>query len=269
MVFVPAGEFLMGSSSEVIQEVMKSFEGWSSEWFVSETPQHQVYLEAYWIDKYEITNQQFARFIADGGYKRRELWTSEGWEWRNRENRSYPAYWTDERWNAPELPVVGVVWFEAVAYCRWAGARLPTEAEWERAAGWDFENRVHLVYPWGNVWNSVNANTKEASIGHTTPVGAFCPEGASPVGACDMAGNVWEWCSSLYKLYPYNAGDGREDLEAKGTRVLRGGSWLNAAIEARTSFRLPPFSGDFILFDPTSGFRCAMSMESTPHNDGR
>ena len=262
MVFVPAGEFLMGSSFQEIQIAMKSSEGWTSDWFVHEVPQHWVHLDEYWIDKYEVTNRQFALFIASGGYEKQEYWTDEGWEWKNRENRVYPAYWIEERWNSPDLPVTGVVWFEAIAYCRWAGARLPTEAEWEKAAGWDSANRIHLVYPWGNKWDASKANTKESAIGHTTPVGTFCSHGASPVGACDMAGNVWEWCSSLHKSYPYDPNDGREDLEARGTRVLRGGSWLNAAIEARTSFRLPPFPGDFILFDPTSGFRCAISSKN-------
>jgi len=259
MVYVPAGEFLMGSTEADVAQALESDEGWAADWFDGELPQHTVYLDAYWIDKYEVTNQQYDQFIAAGGYDQREFWTQEGWDWRTREERTQPQYWDSAPWNTPSLPVVGVVWFEAVAYCRWAGARLPTDAEWERAAGWDAATGEKRVYPWGNEWDPSRANTKESDQQGTTAPGEYCPQGESPVGACDMAGNVWEWCSSLYMPYPYDPHDGREDLEAKGTRVLRSGSWLNAHVEARTAYRLPPFPGDFILFDPTDGFRCALS----------
>jgi formylglycine-generating enzyme required for sulfatase activity len=259
MIHVPAGTFRMGSTEAEIAQAEDACLECPTGWFDGEHPEHEVSLDAYWIDKYEVTNRQYARFIADQGYARRELWTAAGWDWKEREGRSQPRYWEEEAWNRDDLPVVGVAWFEAVAYCRWAGARLPTEAEWERAAGWDASRRRKLEYPWGEAWDPQRANTAEGAVGHTTSPGAYCPTGASPVGACDMAGNAWEWCSSLYWPYPYRAGDGREDLEAEGTRSLRGGSWINGRDRARTRYRLPPFPGDFIMFDPTNGFRCATS----------
>ena len=259
MVYVPAGEFLMGSTDAEIAAAEEDCAACPSGWFDGEKFQHAVYLDAYWIDKYEVTNRQFAQFIEGGGYDRREFWTEAGWDWKERESRTQPRYWEQPPWNEPDLPVVGVAWFEAVAYCRWAGARLPSEAEWERASGWDAERQEKLEYPWGNDWDPTRANTSESALGHTTMPGQYCQQGASPVGACDMAGNAWEWVSSLYLPYPYRADDGREDLEVDGTRALRGGSWINARDRARTRYRLPPFPGDFIMFDPTNGFRCAMS----------
>jgi formylglycine-generating enzyme required for sulfatase activity len=277
MVYVPGGAFVMGSSDADIQAALADCRNCPDDWFDAEKPQHEVDLPSYWIDKYEITNRQFAKFIEAEGYDRREYWTEAGWEWKTRESRQRPAYWDQPAWNQPDLPVVGVVWFEAAAFCRWAGARLPSEAEWEKAASWagdggqtagdksaavaDGQQVPKLEYPWGNEWDPQRANTAEQGLRHTTPVGQFCREAAaaSPYGVCDMAGNAWEWCSTLHRPLPYVADDGREDLEAKGTRTLRGGSWINERYEARAAYRLPPFPGDFILFDPTNGFRCAQN----------
>jgi formylglycine-generating enzyme required for sulfatase activity len=258
MVYVPAGEFPMGSGDAEIAVAKADCPGCPEDWFDGERPLHTVSLDAYWIDQYEVTNQQYAKFVEAGGYAKRELWTEEGWAWSMAENRTQPKYWGDSDWNKADYPVVGVVWFEALAYCRWAGARLPTEAEWERAAGWDADRQKKSIYPWGDDWDPARANTVESALGSTTPAGHYCPEAASPVGACDLVGNAWEWVSSIYMSYPYRSDDGREDLEAHGTRALRGGSWLNERDRARVTYRLPPFPGDFILFDPTNGFRCAM-----------
>ena len=155
------------------------------------------------------------------------------------------------------------------------GGGLPSEAEWEKAASWagdrsqeasdkeavagDGQQAPKLEYPWGD-WDPQRANTAEQGLRHTTPVGKSCETGASPYGACDMAGNVWEWCSTLHRPLPYAADDGREDLEAKGTRTLRGGVMgSTSGMEARACLSAPPFPGDFILFDPTNGFRCAQN----------
>ena len=251
----------MGSSETDVDLAKIDCPQCPADWFDDEKPQHTVYLKAYWIDKYEVTNRQYARFIEEGGYDQLELWTEEGWQWKTITERTQPKFWDDDRWNKAGHPVVGVVWFEAVAYCRWAGARLPTEAEWERAAGWDAAKQEKTIYPWGNHWDSTRANTVESALGTTTPVGQFCPGGASPIGACDMVGNAWEWMSSLHMPYPYNATDGREEIGTPGTRALRGGSWINERDRARVAYRLPPFPGDFILFDPTNGFRCAMTAQ--------
>jgi formylglycine-generating enzyme required for sulfatase activity len=259
MVYVPGGAFVMGSSDAEIREALADCRNCPDDWFDAEKPQHEVDLPAYWIDKYEVTNGRYAQFIAAGGYDRREYWTGAGWEWKTREGRRQPSYWDQPAWNQPDQPAVGVVWFEAVAYCRWAGAHLPSEAQWEKAASWDPPAAAKVKYPWGDAWDRQKANTAELGLRRTTAVGQFCREaaGASPYGACDMAGNAWEWCSTLHRPLPYAADDGREDLEAKGTRTLRGGSWINERHEARAAYRLPPFPGDFILFDPTNGFRCA------------
>ena len=259
MIYVPAGPFRIGSTTDEIAAVLKECKTCPDDWFDAEKPQHEVNLPAYWLDQYEVTNRQYRLFIEAGGYEQRDLWTEQGWDWKTRESRREPKYWQEPAWNQPDLPVVGVVWFEAVAYCRWAGGRLPSEAEWEKAAGWDQGQNRKVKYPWGDAWDRKRADTAELGLRHTTPVGQFCREAgaASPYGACDMAGNAWEWCSTLHRAYPYDADDGREDLEAKGTRTLRGGSWINERHEARAAYRLPPFPGDFILFDPTNGFRCA------------
>lgn len=124
MVLIPAGEFLMGSDKTRDKDARDN-----------ELPQHSVYLPDYYISRTPVTNAQYARFIEDGGYKRRELWTELGWKWwKEKEKWTQPHYWMDERWNQSDCPVVGVSWYEAVAYARWAGGTLPTEQEWEKAA---------------------------------------------------------------------------------------------------------------------------------------
>jgi formylglycine-generating enzyme required for sulfatase activity len=142
MVYVPAGEFLMGSADA------------DPEAASNEKPQHTVYLDAYWIGQTEVTNAQFAKFIDAGGYSTREYWTDEGWAWKETQGITQPWLWTDQQWNKPDYPVVGVSWYEATAYVQWAGARLPTEAEWEKAA----RGTDGRIYPWGNDWDGTRPN---------------------------------------------------------------------------------------------------------------
>jgi formylglycine-generating enzyme required for sulfatase activity len=195
--------------------------------------------------------------------------------------RHRPAFWDDERFSNPSQPVVGVTWYEAAAYCNWLGerlreaggrlpvwrgkrpetlrldphalvVRLPTEAEWEKAArtnrGW--------VYPWGNRWDAGRANTWEGHVLRPTPVGIY-PDGATPEGIHDLAGNVWEWTGSRYRPYPYRADDGREDLEGEGPWVVRGGSWDDDQRLARCACRvgLVPDYWNYSL-----GFRVVVSL---------
>lgn len=269
-----------------------------------EYPRHQVRLNDFWIGRYPVTNAQFAKFYQADGYNIERYWTPAGWAWRNgrfepyleqisdkelrqayrrwierRKNRSEPYYWRDRRWNIPNHPVVGITWFEAMAYCAWlteqsqvAGvklqvwrndqletlnlpetwrARLPTEAEWEAAARGLAENE----YPWGNTFDANLANTAENDIGHTTAVGQY-PGGASHCGALDLAGNVWEWCHSLYEPYPIRAGDGREEINSVEFRVMRGGSWVDLQVGARAAFRDRDYP---VNFDDDVGFRVVFS----------
>ncbi len=286
VVFVPGGPFTMGSGEE------------DEGAYDDERPQHTVEVADFYIGRYPVTNRQYGRFVDAGGYDERRYWTKAGWAWRTGvydskapdglkdwlaqrppEKRDRPFWWDDPVWNLPNHPVVGVCWFEALAYTRWLAeqfqvsgfrfqvwldgrletrdvkpgtliARLPTEAEWEKAA----RGPDRRTYPWGDTWAEDRANTSEANVGRTTAVGAF-PAGASPYGVLDMSGNVWEWCSSVGYTeagYPYRADDGREDLERDVVRALHGGSWLDDRGDARCASRGVNHPGSF---DLSVGFR--------------
>ena len=181
--------------------------------------------KGYSIAKYPLTNAQFAPFMEAGGYTQDRWWTKAGIEARTKENWTEPRYWQDSRWNQPEHPVVGVSWFEAVAYCLWLSEvtgekiMLPTENQWQYAAqGTDGRD-----YPWGKNWDTSRCNNDVDSkgIGKTTPVRQYEGKGDSPFGVVDMSGNVWEWCLTDY--------DNKTNEINSNTkyRVLRGGSWNN------------------------------------------
>jgi len=214
LVCVPAGSFRMGSK-----------DGGSSG-----KPVHAVTLSEYWIGKYEVTNAQFKRFMSETGYDAGNDWREKASEWGAR------------------APVVSVSWNDAQAYCRWAGLRLPTEAEWEKAArGTDGRK-----YPWGNEGPENRAWYDNNSGGRAHDVGSALL-GVSPYGCLDMAGNVDEWCQDWYDRYPGNT----EMNNNYGTkyRILRGGSWLNSDGELRCAIRgrLDP-DGRF----SNVGFRCSL-----------
>jgi formylglycine-generating enzyme required for sulfatase activity len=233
--YVPPGEFLMGSAKD------------DPDAGGDEKPQHTVYLDDYWIMQTEVTSAQYQQCVEAGQCKAPDTGG----------NCTYAT--------RADHPINCVSWNDALAYCRWVGGRLPTEAEWEKAArGTDGRK-----YPWGNrnpvgdLLNSCDRNCtyywKDTSIddgyAETAPVGTY-PKGTSPYGALDMVGNVWEWTSSLYKLYPYRADDGRENLAAAGSRVVRGGSWNLNQREVRAARRsgLSP-----VTLLASIGFRCALS----------
>ncbi len=200
---------------------------------------------AFSIAKYPITHAQYAKFIEAGGYRERQWWTDagweareKGWEWVNNawkatgEAWTQPRYWHDARWNGAEYPVVGVSWYEAVAFCTWLSAAsgekvaLPTEQQWQRAAQGD-DGRA---YPWGSRWESGRCNTIEAGIGKTTPVRQYEGIGDSPFGVVDVVGNVWEWCLTEY-------GSGNTGINGTERRVLRGGSFGSLQLSAAASYR--------------------------------
>jgi toxoflavin biosynthesis protein ToxD len=188
VIYVPAATFTMGSDEKN-----------------NEMPLHRVTLEPFLIGKYEVTNAQYSAFVSVTHYQVAG------------DLRDYARKFGDD------CPVVQVSWHDAVAYCKWAGLRLPTEAEWEYAAC----GPAGRKWPWGDAWDPDRAWWSGNSDFRLHPVGTK-PLGASPCGALDMAGNVWEWCSSKYQRYPYDSQDGREDRRGEVfTRVLRGGSWCD------------------------------------------
>ena len=239
MILIPAGEFLMGSDRRQDKDARDD-----------EQPQHTLYLPDYTIAKTPVTNAQYAEFVRDAGV----VAPPGPWRVRDAGLAAPPEHWREGESPRDKLdhPVVCVSWRDAVAYCDWlvdiTGKlyRLPSEAEWEKAA----RGTDGRIYPWGNRWYPGWCNTLEGGMGGTTPVGKY-PQGASPYGLLDMAGNVWEWCSSLYQGYPYGAGDGREDLEALGARVIRGGSWGGRRLVARCACRdrlVPDLRGSILGF---------------------
>jgi formylglycine-generating enzyme required for sulfatase activity len=204
-----------------------------------ERPAHEVTLDAFWIGLTEVTNAQYRLFVEAGGYRQREWWTEAAWARRAEFNIIQPRYWNDEAWNQAEDPVVGVSWYEAVAYAKWLAQatgwdiRLPSEAEWERAARGDDQR----TYPWGDEAPTNELLNYGGVISSTTATGSYS-QGASPYGGLDMAGNVWEWTSSMNHSYPYRSDDGREELEGSTCcRVRRGGSWHDSLLAVRVANR--------------------------------
>jgi formylglycine-generating enzyme required for sulfatase activity len=242
--FIPPGDFIMGSLHSRLTEIADSYEDDSVIW--NEYPECPVNLDGYYISRFPVTNDDFQTFIneTDHAVPFRDDEFSKFYNW-NRESRSYPE-------DKANHPVVLVSWHDARAYCDWLGARLPTEAEWEKAArGTDARE-----WPWGNIWHARRCNAEGSGLLGTSPVGRFSPAGDSPYGLSDMAGNIWEWCSSLLEPYPYRLDDGREVLETPGKRVLRGGSFGSSGLWTRCASRnsADPYDRGFNV-----GFRVVLS----------
>lgn len=223
MVLVPSGEFIRGS-----------------ERFENTKPVQRIFLDAYMIGKYTVTNFEFKRFIDDNGYHKEEFWTAEGWKWRKDEDITEPFFWYDSKWNGLNFPVVGISWFEAVAYANWLAKltgksyRLPKEAEWEKAARGSDDRE----YPWGNDFDKSLCNTDELNLGQTCPVGIF-QGGKSVYGCLDMAGNVWEWCADFYSMEYYKDSPLNNPTGSTygSNPVVRGGSWCNGPVSCSTMFQ--------------------------------
>lgn len=238
---------------EIAEGSFKMGAMWDSFAYDNERPAREVFVPAFRLARMPVTNGEFARFVAEGGYERREFWTDEGWTWREKENWTCPLYWRrvgarawaerrmfEEGALEEENPVVGVSWYEAEAFARFEGKRLPTEAEWEKAASWDAEAATKRRFAWGDEEPSEALCNFQMRRWGTTPVGSF-HAGASPYGCLDMSGNVWEWTSTPFEGFkgfePFPYPEYSQAWFDGDHRVLKGGSWATSASVLRTSFR--------------------------------
>jgi iron(II)-dependent oxidoreductase len=254
MVHVEAGSFLMGAGPEA---------GFA---YDNERPQHARELPTFDIDRAPVSNGAYGEFVDAGGYERREWWSEEGWAWRQARGAERPGYWmadgrvrSFERTEAlaEHLPVMHVSFFEAEAYARSQGKRLPTEAEWEKAATWDPATGAKRTWPWGEASPDPARATLDQTPFGPTGAGALSA-GASAYGAVDLVGDCWEWTTTHFEGYPgFRSFPYREYSEThfgQGYRVLRGGSWASRPATVRSTFRswdLPTRRQIFV------GLRCA------------
>ncbi len=223
LLYVPAGEFRMGSA------------GTEQDAQLDEQPQHAVYLDAFWIDRTEVTNAMYAKCIQAGACQ--PPWQSSSSQFGNPRFANYP--------------VAGMTWLRAKAYCEWAGRRLPTEAEWEKAA----RGTDGRLYPWGNAVPNSQLLNFDAALGNTVEVGSY-PAGASPYGALDMAGNLWEWVADWYQhdYYAHSPSTNPPGPEPQAYHSCRGGSWNSSAPFVRAAYRGNDDPGKC---DGLAGIRCA------------
>lgn len=244
MVVIPAGEFLMGSTAQQAAQAMKA--GAEATWVNREQPQRKLVLPEYAIGKYPVTCGEYQVFLQDTGYRA-------------------PSDWSDTKYpyNKSHSPVIHVSWNDAQTYCAWLSSktgrlyRLPNEAEWEKAA----RGTDGRVYPWGELFEAGRANTWEARRNGPTSVGRFSPQGDSPYGCADMAGNVWQWCADWYDGLGYAPHLAQGRVSGDVLRSCRGGSWANALQFARCAVRagLAPDRRDDCL-----GFRVALTLKNIP-----
>jgi len=234
----------------------------------NERPAFPVEIEPFWMDVTPVTNAAYAAFVADGGYEREQWWTTEGWAWRQEAGLTGPQFWArdGDRWACDRFgviaavvddePVQHVCWYEADAYARWAGRRLPTEAEWEYAAGWS-PHGTRRRWPWGDDPPTAGrAALWGGALG--PPAVTALPAGANPWGVLGLIGGVWEWTSTPFGGHPgFRAWPYKEYSEVffgSDYRVLRGGSWATHPSCMRATFRNWDFPIRRQIF---SGFRCA------------
>ncbi len=263
-VLVPAGPFTMGAADT---------EAWA---YDNERPAHVVDLPAYWIDTAPVTNAAYAQFIGEGGYADRRWWSDDGWAWRRDTDAVAPLHWLRDEGGRgwlrdrfghvealpPDEPVVHVCWHEAQAFATWAGKRLPTEAEWEKAAAFDPATGRSRRYPWGDA----DPSGAHANLGQRrwrpAPAGAY-PGGVSALGCHQMIGDVWEWTSSDFtaydgfRVFPY--AEYSAVFFGSDYKVLRGGSWATSPQAIRNSFRNWDYPIRRQIF---SGFRCARDLDA-------
>ena len=274
MVYVTGGTFQMGSTDAEVEAAFVQCEqergsgACQRKWFEGESPRHSVTLDPLWIDRTEVTNAQFERFVQATGYRTNAeekgtgwAYTAGGWgevagaDWR------HPSGPETSILDRPHHPVVQVSWNDASSYCQWAGGRLPTEAEWEYAA----RGPDGYIYPWGNNPPNdtlLNYDAYDKNVGGTTQVGSY-PGGQSWVGALDMAGNVWEWVSDWYAAdyYAVSPAENPTGPDTGERKARRGGSLCDGACDLRSAFRFRNYPdnrySDF-------GFRCVVASTSSP-----
>lgn len=253
MAKVEAGEFRRGSQFEETKEYLELCQKWDKScelwWFEDEFPQKKIFLDSYWIDMYEVTNAQYLEFVKATGHRPAlddSCLTEKCREGNLWEGDSFPPIIRNQ-------PVVQVSWYDAYTYCQWRGKRLPSEAEWEKAA----RGLANNIYPWGSAPPKGRATfqRKWRGVFTMTDVGSY-PHGVSMYGVYDMAGNVWEWVDDWYHFKYYSLGrkynpHGPADGEFK---VVRGGAWVNYPNALRSAFRR--WSRPEVRFNDT-GFRCA------------
>jgi formylglycine-generating enzyme required for sulfatase activity len=227
-----------------------------------ESPAAQVGLGGFWMGRYSVTNEEFGWFIQSGGYTQECVWTAEGFTWARQTGITAPAFWHDERFNAPDQPVTGVSFHEAEAFARWFGARLPTEVEWE-AAG---RGRDGRTYPWGETAPTLRmANFAPGFVPRRrapSPVKKF-RQNISSSGCRQMAGNVFEWCADFYHFDTPSRRRGHNFIEDRlsGRRVLKGGAWTTGDDRIRLAARWS-YTPD--LRDNILGFRLAFDGAPLP-----
>jgi gamma-glutamyl hercynylcysteine S-oxide synthase len=260
-VLIPAGPFIMGTSTEP----------WALD---NERPAHVVDLPAFYLDSTPITNAAYAEFIADGGYEDERLWSPAGWEYRHKAGLTAPLFWDQagtgqwvrRRFNVTEPvpsaePVLHVCWYEADAYARWAGRRLPTEAEWEKAARYDPVTDRSRRYPWGDADPTPDLANLGQFYLQPAPAGSY-PDGAAPSGARQLIGDVWEWTATDFLPYPgfvaYPYREYSEVFFGPDYKVLRGGAFSADAVVCRSTFRNWDFPIRRQIF---AGFRTARSAD--------
>jgi len=259
-VFVEAGPFVLGTDDEP----------WA---YDNERPAHEVEVPAFWIDAAPVTNEAYLEFVTGGGYADRHAWSEAGWAWREEAGLEQPEFWARDgegTWSRvrfgrrealpPNEPVQHVCWYEADAYARWAGKRLATETEWEKAASWSPDGRKRR-YPWGAQPPGPELANVGGALLAPADVGAY-PDGASAYGCEQMIGDVWEWTASDFRAYPgFKAFPYREYSEVffgGDYKILRGGSWATHPLAVRNTFRNWDFPIRRQIF---AGFRCARDAE--------
>ncbi|MEK7396964.1 MAG: formylglycine-generating enzyme family protein, partial [Candidatus Poribacteria bacterium] len=280
MVLIPAGEFQMGTDASEIPELAKLTKDKESSWFADETPRHTVFVDAFYMDVYEVTNAQYKKFVQATGHKEPEGFGIDRVEGNTIYFKSGFKPWADKSYNGDNQPVVCVTWEDAKAYAEWAGKRLPTEAEWEYAARGGLVGKGYVWGDWPPLEGSGNfadetfkkafpskeefpnywifINGYDDGYACTAPVGSYKPNG---YGLYDMAGNVWEWCADWYNsiYYATSPKSNPRGPDSGSFHVLRVGSWhdditLNLHVANRNIYLNPMYLNSNI------GFRCVVSV---------